>query len=316
MRRPCPLALCKAAADSDAGGQFLHQLLYRFRCEDALRVRGKHRWVAQAARCWMDELGFSKHKYEAALSALLKSDLVEVNHWPIRSGLPVKITHIRPTEKGLAVISPSNSARDAPENRGPNLPKNRKSPPRNPDNRLDGRGVTNGTYHDREQGNRKEGESSLPSCSLERGSETDDPNQVEFEQALDIEREAHPDKFNLGLAELIRHIERESHVPMVYVNQTQLTKFKLVLSKLKRRARNKWMKGVRPIPPEHALDLAVNCWHEFRAEFMPPGDPWPVDFVPGFVVHKADMLYDFLVHKRDAPKKDEYLSKFKGQTDA
>lgn len=93
-----------AGGSADAGGLFDHILL-RFRTNDTLVERGGKRWIAQAMRCWRQEVPLSDRRLDEAIHRLERCGLIETGVWRISDTSPTRYTYITLTEYGETFLA-------------------------------------------------------------------------------------------------------------------------------------------------------------------------------------------------------------------
>jgi DNA-binding MarR family transcriptional regulator len=319
QRNPSPLARCKIAAGKNGpAGELLHQLIYRFQHKDALIDREGELWVAQAVRCWKEELAMSDHQFAKAIERLVNLGLVEKRAWALSRHNPVRITHLRLTEKGRTLLQGSPHSREVSERalaRSDNPSRSivDLSTPENFGNRLPGRGHSKEEHKSQERNRRRKGSGGALSQELIRQESIREAAEVRgFDEAVASLHLDTSNQFLTGLAALVKEASDRSSTPTVGFRGTARAAYAELLECMHDRARVTFQRGGKlPILPQEALVVAISNWAEFRDRHMSERDSWPYDFVPQFAVYKAELLYDFAVTKKNAPAPDEFIRKLR-----
>lgn len=309
QRNPSPLAACvNLARRNRVAGEMLHQLAYRFRQGDALMERGGKVWVAQAVRCWEDEIAASKKQVADAITHLAKLGLVEVAKLRLRADSPLKITHLRLTAAASDALSagPIHAKRGdgSPPTRGPES-----TPPQGLKEaiRSGRRGQAKEHYQDRKSG-KIQGEWAPTFLRILTEEGQEEGKQGFAAAVLDASKAVSAQLPARNIVELVELIAARTQCQVVPARGKSAVHYTDMIGAFLDRAWFHWQQGDhRPLPPQLVLEHAAKGWSTLRAEYKPAGDKgWPWDFVPGFAVFKAPLIYDVVRQQLYPPERRKF----------
>jgi hypothetical protein len=301
-RNPSPLARCILISGrrKRVAGELLYQLNYRYLHEDALRDHQGERWVAQATRCWLDEIATTKTQFEAAVAHLRQLELIATTTARIRADSPQKITHIRLTDKAVALLVPPKRAYDSPKTGRLSGNSTGRRASRIPGGRGAETWRSKGMYEEQELGIENLGERSRAPDTRKKYRDVESRGGEviarDFSVALELSRDSISEELkNRSIFSLVEFISNCSDVAVPMARGATEDRYRDLLEAFEHRALANWTRtSEMPIPPERALELGCRWWQDFHQACMSPGGDWPWDFVPAFVTHKAATLYDYI----------------------